>query len=179
MPVPMKELISDAFLDLINRRSIDKVTVKEVVDACGISRQTFYYHFKDILEVIDWTIDRQCDRILAESLQKSTPAEAIGVYVDVMIKNRESLRRGLESSKHDYIRKALYRSLQEYLQALFGSGRTVTDVNLVSVQLALQFCAGGIAGVLLTHCQTQSFDRDTIVQELAAFLKAIGDIHSR
>lgn len=179
MPVPMKEMISDAFLDLIHRRSIDKVTVKDLVDACGISRQTFYYHFKDILEVIDWTIDRQCDRILSESLKKSSPAEAIGVYVDVMIKNRESLRRGLESSKHDYIHKALYRSLQGYLQALFRSRRAVADVNLVTEQLALQFCAGGMAGILLTHCQTQSFDRDAIVQELAAFLKAIGDIHSR
>lgn len=177
MPVPMKEMISDTFLDLINRKSIDKITVKDLVDACGISRQTFYYHFKDILEVIDRTIDRQCDRLLAQSLQQNTAAEAIGVFVDAIIKNREPLRRGLESSKHDYIHKALYRSLQGYLQALFRSRRSVSDVNLVTEQLALQFCAGGIVGILLTHCQTQTFDRDAIVQELASFLKAIGDIH--
>lgn len=177
MPVSMKEMISDTFLDLINRKSIDKVTIKDLVDACGISRQTFYYHYKDILEVIDWTIDRQCEKILAESLKKSTAAEAIGVYVDAMLQNRESLRRGLESSKHDYIHQALYRSLQSYLQSLFRSRRSVTDINVVTAQLALQFCAGGIAGILLTHYRTNTFDRDTIVQELASFLKVIGDLH--
>lgn len=53
MPINKKEVIADAFVSLAQRKNADKITVKDLVEACGISRQTFYYHFQDILEVIE------------------------------------------------------------------------------------------------------------------------------
>jgi len=35
-------------------RTLDKITVKEVVARCGVNRQTFYYHFRDIYHLLDW-----------------------------------------------------------------------------------------------------------------------------
>ena len=42
-----KFAILAAYANLITQKNIDKVTVKDVVDICGITRQTFYYHFQD------------------------------------------------------------------------------------------------------------------------------------
>ena len=53
MPVTTKDSIAAAFLDVASKKSIDKVTVKDVVEACGITRQTFYYHFRDMMDVIE------------------------------------------------------------------------------------------------------------------------------
>ena len=50
MPVQVKPMIAEAFIRLSKQKNIDKITVKDLVEACGISRQTFYYHFQDILE---------------------------------------------------------------------------------------------------------------------------------
>ena len=55
MPVNVKPMIAEAFLKLSKEKNIDKITVKDIVDTCGISRQSFYYHFQDILEVIEWS----------------------------------------------------------------------------------------------------------------------------
>ena len=55
MPVQVKPMIAEAFIRLSKQKNIDKITVKDLVEACGISRQTFYYHFQDILEVIEWS----------------------------------------------------------------------------------------------------------------------------
>lgn len=173
MPLTMKETISSTYLSLINRKSIDKVTIKDLVEECGISRQTFYYHFKDIIEVIEWTIDRNCEKKLAESLKQSTAAAAIGVYVDMIIRNRESLRRGLMSSKRDYIQQALFRSLQNYLQELFRKTRPSIPISTVTEQLALQFCAGGMAGILLAYCQNESIPQKELSEQIASFLSAI------
>lgn len=38
------------------------------MEACGISRQTFYYHFQDILEVIEWSLDQAFSHLLEQSL---------------------------------------------------------------------------------------------------------------
>ena len=58
MKTQMKETIADAFIALARKKSIDKITVKDLVDYCDISRQSFYYHFQDILEVIEWNMQR-------------------------------------------------------------------------------------------------------------------------
>ena len=53
MPVNVKNLIAETFVKLSDEKNIDKITVKDIVEACGISRQAFYYHFRDLLEVIE------------------------------------------------------------------------------------------------------------------------------
>lgn len=45
MPADMKAIIAQAFKELAQQKSIDKITVKSLIESCGISRQTFYYHF--------------------------------------------------------------------------------------------------------------------------------------
>lgn len=57
MPIDVKKRIVEAFVKLSKEKNIDKITVKDIVDECGISRQAFYYHFQDILEVIEWATE--------------------------------------------------------------------------------------------------------------------------
>lgn len=47
MPVDVKQVIAETFAGLLEHKNVEKITVKELVDACHISRQTFYYHFQD------------------------------------------------------------------------------------------------------------------------------------
>ena len=50
----MKLLIAETFGKLAQRGNIDKITVKALIEECHISRQTFYYHFQDKYELINW-----------------------------------------------------------------------------------------------------------------------------
>lgn len=43
-----RKAIQDAYIDLCSRKPADKITVKEVVEECGINRNSFYYHFEDL-----------------------------------------------------------------------------------------------------------------------------------
>lgn len=77
MPVDMKEKIADQLNALLRRKSLDKITVKELVDGCGISRQTFYYHFQDIMDVVEWQQKRVLAQGIARSLAAPDPQSAI------------------------------------------------------------------------------------------------------
>ena len=46
-----KAVIIDSFKQLLNKKSIDKLTVKGICEHCGVNRQTFYNHFTDIMDV--------------------------------------------------------------------------------------------------------------------------------
>ena len=64
MPVSMKRTIAEAFLTLARQKAVDKITVKDLVKECHISRQTFYYHFQDLLEVLEWTFQQMTQQTL-------------------------------------------------------------------------------------------------------------------
>ena len=47
----IKHKIMDSLIELLDTKRMDKITVKEISELCNISRQTFYYHFKDIYDI--------------------------------------------------------------------------------------------------------------------------------
>lgn len=54
-----KQAILDAFTELLKTKSVSKITIQDIADECHISRMTFYYHFKDIYDLIDWTVEEK------------------------------------------------------------------------------------------------------------------------
>ena len=53
MPSFTKKAIVESFLRLVGKKPIEKITVRDVVDECGINRNTFYYYFQDIYAVLE------------------------------------------------------------------------------------------------------------------------------
>lgn len=43
-----RKAIKDTFLKLLNQRPLTQITVKDIVEDCGINRNSFYYHFEDL-----------------------------------------------------------------------------------------------------------------------------------
>ena len=74
MPVNMKSIIADAYYQQTKQKSVDKITVKDLVEACHISRQTFYYHFRDLQEVLEWSAQQALQKALERSEAAPTPA---------------------------------------------------------------------------------------------------------
>lgn len=64
----LKDRIAAAFLTLMKQKNVDKISVKDLAEHCQISRQTFYYHYQDILEVVEWIFHRRMEDLLAKSL---------------------------------------------------------------------------------------------------------------
>lgn len=54
MTIGTEELIVQAVERLLMQKKVKKLTVKDIVEECGITRQTFYYHFRDIPDLLKW-----------------------------------------------------------------------------------------------------------------------------
>ena len=60
--------IEESFIRLLNERPLDKITIKDIVDDCGISRNTFYYHFQDITALLEHILNADVERVLSQHL---------------------------------------------------------------------------------------------------------------
>ena len=59
-----KEILAESFRELAESKSVDKITVQEIVDNCDYSTATFYRHFKDKYDLIAWDYARKTAEIM-------------------------------------------------------------------------------------------------------------------
>ena len=73
LAVMRKSRIAAAMKKCMERMPVEKVTVKEIVEECGTTRQTFYRHFLDKYDLINWYFDK----ILSESFKHMGTGETV------------------------------------------------------------------------------------------------------
>ena len=53
MPGFTRQIILHTLTELMNEKPLSKITVKDIVERCGVNRNTFYYHFRDIPDAVE------------------------------------------------------------------------------------------------------------------------------
>lgn len=82
-----KEKIATAVKELMRQKSIRKITVQDIMDETGMKRQSFYYHFQDIYDVIEWI----CFKELIHKVdveQETSIEEWLGDLIDTIEEDR-------------------------------------------------------------------------------------------
>lgn len=166
MSANTKAMIAETFFSMAKGRSIDKITVTDLVEHCKISRQTFYYHFKDIMDVLDWGMGKTAERTLARSLEVSSDREAMGIFVSMMVENRGFLRRLLNSQHREQIERIIVEGLRAYLQKAYQLRVPRHTIDYNDLGLLLDFCAYGLAGILFQVGQKEQVDETELADQL-------------
>ena len=170
MAVNAKSMIADAFIKLSGEKNIDKITVKDIVDECGISRQSFYYHFQDILEVIEWSAEQAFQKLLEKNMAAD---DSEAVFHDFIVASENAnvlLHKLLHSQKREDIERIMVRSIRTYLQELMTRRGRRIALPYEDMDIALNFCTYGIVGLLLEYCEKKDFDREQLAKQMHRLL---------
>ena len=54
-----KQAMADSLKRYMEVKSLSKITISAICEDCGINRKTFYYHFKDIYDLLKWTLEQE------------------------------------------------------------------------------------------------------------------------
>ena len=57
MAVSTKAAFAAALKKMMAVKPMERITVKDLVEICGVNRQTFYYHFDDIFDLLEWVFE--------------------------------------------------------------------------------------------------------------------------
>ena len=166
MPADMKAIIAQAFKELAQQKSIDKITVKSLIEACGISRQTFYYHFQDIMDVISWSLQQVSEETLARSIKAGTPREALRLLISDVSENRSMIIRLLDSQRRSEIEALFVRTARGSLQEILRQRPVTLPFPYTNLETALDFWAFGITGLLLSRCLKGPVDADLLAGQI-------------
>ena len=151
MPVNMKSIIADAYYQQTKQKSVDKITVKDLVEACHISRQTFYYHFRDLQEVLEWSAQQALQKALERSKAAPTPEEAMKLLIQATDEQHELIQKLLRSQKRASVEQMMVHVVQAYLVEMFRSTAADLSISCGDLAVAIQLYSIGIAGILLQY----------------------------
>ena len=115
MSLTTKRALVESLKQMLNQRSLSKITVKDLVERCGVNRQTFYYHFHDIYDLMEWTIQDDADRILSEKLDYSDWKWGVASVLRYLQENRNLVLNIYHSVSHEAIARYLKRLLRPYI----------------------------------------------------------------
>ncbi len=66
MPAHTKSAIRESFLKLLAERPLNRITVKDIADGCGINRNSFYYHYADVPSLIEEIFSDEISKIIRD-----------------------------------------------------------------------------------------------------------------
>jgi Transcriptional regulator len=90
---PAKLLITNAFKKLMIGHDFDKITIKMIADEAGIIRPTFYRHFQDKCDVLEWIVQTQLIEKAEILLEGGMNIEAVTFLFNVMLEERPFYRK--------------------------------------------------------------------------------------
>ena len=115
MAADMKQTIAQAAKTLLMEKNVKKLTVKDIVEECQITRQAFYYHFEDIPDLFRWMLERDTERTMLEAQSLKSGEQRLRYLFTMAINALPYMKKGMESNYRDELEKFL----TQYIQRLF------------------------------------------------------------
>ena len=86
-----RQAIMFCLLKLLEEKSIDKITVKDICEACEINRNTFYYYYSDIYQVLEELMRYETEESLAEKEGKESFYEEYLRRYHLVLENKKAV----------------------------------------------------------------------------------------
>lgn len=133
-----KSAIIDTFWQLLEERPYTKITVRDIVDRCQVNRNTFYYHFHDIPELLETTIKSSVDQIIQTNGHFGSPTDCLIPIVERCLKRKKAMLHIYRSVKRDVFQNELERiilyTVTQYVHTVTQNLNIPAEDNAVLIQ---------------------------------------------
>ena len=173
MSVLTKKAIKNSFLELIEKKPIDQLTIRDITDHCGVSRNTFYYHYTDMPSLVEEIVMDLAEEIILSYPDIKSLEQALSVGVEFMLENRRAASHILNSS-HRYIYERCLMKVCRHVVALYIDIAIPADtLNDSERGLMIDFYKCMIFGIIIDWCD------NGMKENYAAELSTLLDLRRR
>ena len=126
MSTTTKESLAAALKQMMNVKPIGKITVKDLVEICGVNRQTFYYHFDDVYDLLEWVFEEDANRVLPREVVYEHWREDVFIFMQYLQDNSSFTLNVYNSNSRIY----MLRYLEEKMAACIRSFAVIVSEGM-------------------------------------------------
>ena len=109
-----KRLIANSFKDMLLQYSFEKITIKMITDHANVIRPTFYNHFHDKYELMEWLLTVEVLQKAKECIDNNLDDEAVKCMFEGFYQDREYYRKAFEVTGQNGFEETLFKGLSDF-----------------------------------------------------------------
>ncbi len=123
-----KKAIKETFIAMLEEHPLSEITVKDIVEKCGINRNSFYYHYQDIPALIEEIVKEEAEQILEKYPSVSTIVECFDALTEFATHRKRAIMHIYRSVNREVFERHLM-TVAEYFVSNYVS-IVITDDNI-------------------------------------------------
>ena len=163
-----KRALEASLKKLLLEKPLSKITVTDITDDCGINRMTFYYHFKDIYDLIEWSCEEDASRALAGKKTYDTWQQGLLQIFEAVLQNKPFILNVYRSVSREQVENYLYRLTYDLLEDVVeeqAQGMSVRPEDKAFIATVYKYA---FVGLMLDWIKTDmKADPKVLVERLA------------
>ena len=110
-----KRALEASLKNLLLKKPLDKITINDITEDCGINRMTFYYHFKDIYDLIEWCCVEDAKKALEGKKTYDTWQQGFLQIFEAVLDNKPFILNVYHSVSREQVEIYLYKLTYDLL----------------------------------------------------------------
>ncbi len=110
-----KKLIYYTFIELLAKSPFDKITVRDIVEACDINRNTFYYYYSDIYDLLEEVFTKKIKEMINSHKKGVSWMAAFMKLANEAYENKKMIHNICSSRSYDYLENYMYRACNQII----------------------------------------------------------------
>lgn len=143
-----KELIFKTFIEILKEKPFDKITVKDIVDKCQINRNTFYYHYSDIYELLEEIFSMEFSEMASKHSNGFRWLVGVSQMLETAYRNKKIINNICASRSYEYLETYMFKYSKIILSDFFHEIAEKKDIDEEVIEFMVSFYQYAISGVL-------------------------------
>ena len=176
-----KKALVKSLKKCLEEKPIDRVTINDIVDDCGLNRMTFYYHFSSIYDCFIWGATEEVKEALEQCRSHSTWDEGLLAIFRKAEENKTYVINVYRSINREDLERHLYVLVADLLLPMLKAESRKYRVSDKDLEFILDFYRFSIVGTILKWISSNMEEKpEDIVQQFRLMLQdTVGKILQR
>ncbi|MFL0269210.1 TetR/AcrR family transcriptional regulator [Candidatus Clostridium radicumherbarum] len=170
-----KKALEASLKNLLLQKPLDKVTVSDIASDCGINRMTFYYHFKDIYDLIEWVCVENAAKAIGGKKTYDTWQQGFLQIFNAVLQNKAFIINVYHSMSREQVEIYLYKLTYDLMIGVVEEQSAGMSVREEDKKFIADFYKFAFVGIMLEWIRNgMKEDPLSIIDRLSVLIQ--GDI---
>ncbi len=167
-----KRALEQSLKNLLLKKPLTKITVSDIADDCGINRMTFYYHFKDIYDLVEWSCLEDAKHALDEKKTYETWQQGLLQIFEAVKENKPFILNVYRCVHREQVEKYLQPLVDQLLLGVINEETGNMTIRDEDKQFIAQIYSYIFIGLMLDWIKDDMReDPQPLVDRLARLIK--------
>lgn len=155
MTIVIKRVLASTLKEMAEKKSLSKITINDLTQACGVSRQTFYNNFKDIYDLVEWIYLKEVVTPIERGKIYDKWQDALTSIFQYISENHVFVLNTYRSFGKGFLEKVLRQEIELFLSNQVFKKIEVTKEEAKQVEFSYSFYTYALVGVGLDWIEKQ------------------------